>query len=258
MAFQTVFKRYELKYMLTFEQKERILRAMEPYMALDDYGRTVIRNIYFDTDHYRLVRHSIEGLGYKEKLRIRSYDKAEPESAVFVELKKKYQSIVYKRRVSLPEETAMKWALGERPCPEKTQISQEIDYFLAYYETLHPVVFLSYEREAFYAKDQSDFRVTFDDTILGRREDLSLKTEAYGTLLLPENMTLMEVKCSNGIPMWLVHILSKERIYKTSFSKYGTAYETIILPECCPGGAFTCLNHSLKEYSIPQSLRLSV
>ena len=59
MAFQTVFKRYELKYMLTLEQKGKILEAMSPHMELDKYGRTTIRNIYFDTDNYRLIRRSI-------------------------------------------------------------------------------------------------------------------------------------------------------------------------------------------------------
>lgn len=67
---QDVFKRYELKYMITKEQKEKLLKAMEPYMALDKYGRTTIRNIYFDTENYRLVRRSIERPAYKEKLRI--------------------------------------------------------------------------------------------------------------------------------------------------------------------------------------------
>lgn len=66
MAYQNVFQRYELKYMLTKEQKKKILAAMEPYMALDQYGRTTIRNIYFDTDNYRLIRHSIEKTAYKE------------------------------------------------------------------------------------------------------------------------------------------------------------------------------------------------
>ena len=51
MGFQTVFKRYEIKYMLTQEQKQKVLQAIEPYMALDEYGRTTIRNIYFDTDN---------------------------------------------------------------------------------------------------------------------------------------------------------------------------------------------------------------
>ena len=92
------------------------------------------------------------------------------------------------------------------------------------------MVFLSYEREAFYSKDRSDFRVTFDDTILCRQEDLSLESEAYGTPILPEGMVLMEIKCSGGIPLWMTHVLSEEQIYKTSFSKYGTAYKTLIYP----------------------------
>ena len=230
MAYQAVFKRYELKYLLTRQQKARILEAMEPYMALDQYGRTSIRNIYFDTDNYRLIRRSIEKPAYKEKLRIRSYQKAKPESTVFVELKKKYDSVVYKRRMSLSEEEALDWVTGKMHCKEETQISDEIDYFLHYYETLHPVVFLSYEREAYFCKDGGDFRVTFDDNILCRQEDLSLESDVWGTPILEEGKVLMEIKCSGGIPLWMAHVLSQEHIYKTSFSKYGTAYQTMIFP----------------------------
>ena len=230
MAFQTVFQRYELKYLLTGEQKEKVLHAIGPYMELDEYGRTTIRNIYFDTGNYRLVRHSIEKPAYKEKLRVRSYSQASPDSTVFVELKKKYRHVVYKRRISLPEEEAMDWMLGKRRCRPGTQISEEIDYFLEYYGTLRPAVFLSYDREAFYCKEPSDFRVTFDDTLLCRQEDLSLESAAYGTPLLPEGRVLMEIKCSGGIPLWMTHVLSAEHIYRTSFSKYGTAYKTMIFP----------------------------
>ena len=230
MAYQAVFKRYELKYMLTREQKLRVLQEMEPYMALDGYGRTTIRNLYFDTDSYRLIRRSIEGPAYKEKLRIRSYDRARPESAVFVELKKKYDSVVYKRRIAMPEREAMDWVCGGALCREESQISDEGDYLLWVYGSIRPALFLSYEREAYYARNESDFRVTFDDTILCRREELSLGSEIYGIPLLPEGMTLMEIKCSGGIPLWMTRVLSRERIYKTSFSKYGTAYQKIIYP----------------------------
>lgn len=231
MAFQTIFKRYELKYLLTESQKQTILQAMEPYMALDQYGRTTIRNIYFDTENYRLIRRSIDDPVYKEKLRIRSYCRAEPQTPVFVELKKKYRKVVYKRRIALPEEEAMDWVLSKRHCHENSQIAKEIDYFLQYYGLLIPVVFLSYEREAFYDKEQTGFRVTFDDTILYRPDDLSLESEVYGLPLLPEGKILMEIKCMGAIPMWMAEILSRERIYKTSFSKYGTAYRTMIFPQ---------------------------
>jgi hypothetical protein len=230
MAFQTVFKRYELKYMLTLEQKEKILDAMSPYMEIDKYGGTTIRNIYFDTDTYRLIRRSIEKPAYKEKLRIRSYSQATKDSTVFVELKKKYETVVYKRRLPLCEQDVMAWVCREKACPVDTQISHEIDYFIDFYEKLTPTVFLSYEREAYYDRRGGDFRVTFDDHILCRQTDVSLCSSTYGTPILPEGKVLMELKCSGGIPLWMVKALSCEHIYKTPFSKYGTAYRTLIFP----------------------------
>ena len=231
MALQTVFKRFELKYMLTLEQKEKILEAMLPYMQLDKYGRTTIRNIYFDTDNYRLIRRSIEKPVYKEKLRIRSYTQATADSMVFVELKKKYEKVVYKRRLPLCERDAMAWVCREHPCPADTQISREIDYFIDFYGELKPTVFLCYEREAYYDKGGGDFRVTFDDHVLCRQTDVNLCLPAYGTPILPDGKVLMELKCSGGIPLWMTEVLSRERIYKTSFSKYAVAYATQIFPQ---------------------------
>ena len=113
MAVQTVFKRYELKYLLTMAQKETVLKAMEPYMTLDKYGRTTIRNLYYDTDTYLLIRRSMEKPAYKEKLRLRSYQKAGLDDMVFAELKKKYNDVVYKRRIALPNREAIIWLAGE-------------------------------------------------------------------------------------------------------------------------------------------------
>ena len=107
MAYQMTFKRYELKYLLNRQEKEQVLLAMQPHMKLDDYGRTIIRNIYFDTNTFRLIRRSLEKPVYKEKLRIRSYKPVQTTDPVFVEIKKKYKSVVYKRRLQLPEEKVM-------------------------------------------------------------------------------------------------------------------------------------------------------
>jgi len=241
MPFQTVFQRYELKYLLTQAQKETVLQAMHPYMSLDKYGRTTIRNLYYDTDSYLLIRRSIEKPAYKEKLRIRSYSRVDGDSTAFVELKKKYKSVVYKRRISLPYAEAAAWLSRERHPDKHTQIANEIDYFLDYYGSLHPTVFLSYVREAYYANDGSDFRVTFDDNILCRQDELSLDSDVYGTEILPESKVLMEIKCSGGIPLWMTQVLSKEQIYKTSFSKYGTAYGMLIFPQTHPTNSYHML-----------------
>lgn len=230
VAYQAVFKRYEIKYLITQQQKQRILEAMAPHMKLDRYGRTTIRNLYFDTENYRLIRRSIEKPAYKEKLRIRSYRQASPGDAVFVELKKKYKSVVYKRRLAMPEAEAVNWLCGNGTVAD-SQIAREITYFKEFYKGLRPTVFLSYEREAYYSLDGSDFRITFDDHICCRRNDLSLESEPGGIPLLEDGKVMMEIKTSGGIPLWLTAVLTREKIFKTSFSKYGTAYQTIIFPE---------------------------
>ena len=224
MAYQMTFKRYELKYLLNKKEKEEILLAMKPHMKLDDYGRTVIRNIYFDTENFRLIRRSLEKPVYKEKLRIRSYKPVQITDPVFVEIKKKYKSVVYKRRLLLPEKTVMESFRTGEPLPVCSQIGDEIEY----YKNLQPSVFLSYEREAFYSLDGSDFRVTFDENILYRRNDISLGSEIYGHPLLGKQQTLMEIKTSGGIPLWMSETLTKHHLYKTSFSKYGSAYQRMM------------------------------
>lgn len=234
MGFKTVFKRYELKYMITKAQKEEILKAMSPYMEIDEFGRTTIRNIYFDTDDYILARHSIAKPAFKEKLRIRSYSKADEDSTVFVELKRKFDGVVYKRRVALTEHEARDWVHGLKTPDihsKEPQKTSEIDYFFEIYRDLRPALFLSYEREAFKMKGEGDFRVTFDENILARDYNISLESDAYGTSLLDEDMVLMELKCSGGLPLWMTDVLSELKVYKRSFSKYGTAYQTMIYPD---------------------------
>lgn len=229
MNIQTTFKRYEIKYILTKQQKEELMGLLLEHMVPDPFGDATIRNIYFDTDTYRLARRSIEKPVYKEKLRIRSYRQVSSEDMVFVELKKKYQSVVYKRRLALSEEEAMEWMNGGI-CPVDGQIASEIDYFYNYYETLHPVVFISYDRQAFYSESNPEFRISFDENIMSRQEDLSLAMESGGMRLLDSDNVMMEIKTSGGIPLWLTHFLTEKKLYKTSFSKYGTAYREQIFP----------------------------
>ena len=227
MKNQTVFKRYEIKYLITKQQKNIITDFMHEYMRGDEFGKSTLCNVYFDTDDYLLIRRSIEKPIYKEKLRIRSYGLASPESKVFVEMKKKYKSVVYKRRIAMKETEAMNYACKESQPLKNTQIIQEINYFLSLYKGLAPKVFLSYEREAFYEKQDANFRITFDENILWRDYDLSLCSDVYGNPILPDGKVLMEIKTVGAIPLWMTHVLTENKIYKTSFSKYGNAYKQI-------------------------------
>lgn len=228
MDYQNIFKRHEMKYLLTSQQKEQMLEALSLYMRPDHYGHACIRNIYYDTDNFRLIRRSLEKPAYKEKLRIRSYQAAGPDDTIFVELKKKYHSIVYKRRIAITEQAARECFQTDAPLPVRSQIADEIDYFRSYYQPLKPAVFLSYERDAYASVDGSDFRVTFDENIQYRQEDLSLGTEIYGKALLEPGEALMEIKAADAVPLWMSRQLAASEIYQTSFSKYGTAYQRIL------------------------------
>lgn len=226
MKTQMTFERYELKYILSRTQLQAVLQAMEPYMRPDVFGHSSIRNLYLDTPDYRLIRRSLERPVYKEKVRIRSYGRAGIDDEVFVELKKKYRSVVYKRRLSLPQNRVF-GCLHGLDCWPDTQIGQEIAYTMDFYPHLTPMVFLSYERDAFRSADGGDLRITFDTDIRFRRDRITLDSDTTGTPLLPRNQVLMEVKVAGGLPLWMANLLSEQKIYKTSFSKYGAAYQTM-------------------------------
>lgn len=233
--YQKNFKRYELKYLITKDEQRLIKAVMNDYMKPDEFGKSTIINMYLDTPTKLLIRRSIEKPVYKEKLRIRSYGIPNKNSTVFMELKKKYKGVVYKRRINMSEEEAENYLYKNIIPSQQNQVIREINYFCDFYRKIEPSVILSYEREAFYSKVDSNFRVTFDENILWRNYDLSLTKGVYGKKLLQKDMVLLEIKTVFGIPFWMTNILSKNHIYKTSFSKYGNAYKSIILKDFLGG-----------------------
>lgn len=228
MKNQMTFQRYEFKYLMDFRQMQAVLAAMAPHMVPDEYSHGSIRNLYLDTPDYRLIRRSLEKPIYKEKLRVRSYGQAGEHEPVFVELKKKYFSVVYKRRISIPQDEAMACIDGRQPWHD-SQIGRELAYTMDFYQSLRPAVFLTYERDSFRGVEDEELRVTFDIEIRFRREELTLDSDTWGTPILPPGQVLMELKVVGGLPLWMAHVLSQQGIFNTSFSKYGAAYQDIML-----------------------------
>lgn len=222
------FERRELKYRITDAQRAALEAAFGARMVPDEHGESTICNIYYDTADYRLIRASLEKPAYKEKLRLRSYGVTEPGGEVFLELKKKYKGIVYKRRITLPEDAAGEFIAGRAPLGEHGQIGREIEYFTAFYAPLLPAVHLSYERSAWFSREDRDLRITFDKNIRFRQEDVSLTLPAGGRRILPEGESLMEIKAAAALPLWLVSELDTLGIYQSTFSKYREAYKAIL------------------------------
>lgn len=226
---QTVFNRYEKKYIIPEERYLRLRRALEDHMEEDEYGRHTIYNLYYDTADFALIRRSIDKPVYKEKLRIRSYGIPEEDSTVFVEIKKKYRGVVNKRRVAMTLRQAYNYVeRGVRPVLrdpsyEDRQILNEIDYFLSHYP-LRRGMYLAYDRIAMRGL-HDDFRITFDTRIRNRVANMSLECAESGCQLLPDGYHLMETKVMGATPLWFSQILAQIGIFPTSFSKYGNFYK---------------------------------
>ena len=223
-----VMQRYELKYLLTAEQTERFLAGLEGRMLLDQYGRTSIASLYYDTPDYRLIRASLEKPPFKEKLRLRSYGLATDETPVYLELKRKAYGIVYKRRVQTTLPLVRQFFAGNGDICAGGQINHEITYFRDFYGNLAPACLIIYDREAYYEPD-GNLRLTVDFSPRYRVDQLDLTSSMSGRLLLPEGRTILEVKVQRALPLWLSALLTENGIYKSSFSKYGEAYKRQIM-----------------------------
>lgn len=217
------FRRYEVKYFLSAGQYSALLCEIKKHMSPDEYGKTAICNIYYDTDDWDLIRQSTEKPVYKEKLRVRSYGVPEENGRVFIEIKKKFSGVVYKRRISSVAESAEKFLQSPISADSASQIEKEIKWFQFYHKS-SPKVFIGYDRIAYIGRDDPDLRITFDTNMRWRDYDLDLRSGDYGSPLIDEDKILMEIKVFGACPLWLSRLLSEIGAFPTSFSKYGACY----------------------------------
>lgn len=233
-AINYVFQRYEKKYLLDQDQYEKVKQIFQGKLEVDEYGLHNICNIYYDTDQYDLIRRSIDKPVYKEKFRLRCYGVPSDHDMVYLEIKKKYEDVVYKRRVGMTLLQAMNYLeRGEKP-DETSQILREIDYFFSYYQP-KPKVYIAYDRTALYGLQDNRVRVTFDQNIRYRFNDLYLQNGDYGDRLLPDDIYLMEIKVQGAFPLWLTKALNKISIYPISYSKYGAIYKNELMKSTIGG-----------------------
>ena len=158
-----VFNRYEVKYLLNKTQYENILSAVPEYMTSDKYNKNntfySISNLYLDSNEDYFIRRSIEKPVFKEKLRLRAYGTPALDDIVYLEIKKKFKGLVNKRRTPFILQEAYNFLNnGTIPSESKLngQVFREIEYVMKLFNS-YPKVYISYDRLAFFAKDNGDF-----------------------------------------------------------------------------------------------------
>ena len=214
------FQRIEKKYLLDQKQYQELKEKLMDHVVPDKYFETSIRSLYYDTDKFELIRRSIEKPEYKEKLRVRSYGKADQDDEVFVELKKKLDGMVYKRRTKARYADLMNNI--EKVDFKDRQVGNEIRYALNYYGKLRPAVYIGCKRHSYSGKDDESLRVTFDSDISYRMKDLSLNESDKDKKVTDK--IVMELKVKDAMPLWLTSLLDEVKAYPRGFSKVGTAF----------------------------------
>lgn len=230
-----VFNRYEHKYLMDKATYKKVLAIMDIHMTLDKHNKDhkpyTIANVYYDTPDDYLIRKSLSKPLYKEKLRLRSYGVPNSDTKVFLEIKKKYNGLVNKRRSVLKLAEAQELLKTGEVTEVKNymngQVLNEIEYFLSHYNLL-PKVYLAYDRVAYFEQGNPDLRISFDMNIRSRRYNVALEKGDYGEALLDGNTYLMEIKTSLSKPLWLTNMLTELGIKRQSFSKYGTEFKNTI------------------------------
>lgn len=231
-----VFDRIEKKYLITKDDKAQLLKTIKQHMKQDDYYQSEVYNLYFDTDNFDLIIQSIDQPIFKHKLRARSYKGYD---RVFLEIKTKIRgqdlNPGYKRRVMITHDdfdqlvkgkkTIQELAAKTEETPADRQIAKEVDHLITHFD-LKPKIMTMYNRESY--KGEDGLRITFDENLKYRDKNLNLKQPKRGKIYFKDKRNIiMEIKAHGVLPLWLVKILSANKLYPQQFSKVGKSYEKI-------------------------------
>jgi len=235
--FKDNFSRYEFKFPMSYDDMDRMIDDLIPYVKKDkyvnEYGIYTISSLYLDNPRKECYYETLNNDFYRQKVRLRVYGKHNDDNSdSFLELKTKIDGLVVKRRVHMKLSDAVAFI---NECYEKgadagtdyqcsnPQILREIKHVIIKKE-LSPVNVISYERLPLVSTEDSSLRITFDFNIRSRGDDLDLTHGTDGARRIPKQVAVLEVKTNKAIPLWLTKILAKYKYRNQTFSKYCSHY----------------------------------
>ena len=189
-----------------------------------EHGPSVVRSVYLDTPTLQIARTSEEHPSYREKLRLRAYGEPHVGELAFLELKKKLNGVVYKRRVQMRLRDALALLRGEQP--PITQIEREIVAAAGRYDGLGPMAYIAYDRAALYELGNRDLRMTYDRRVRARWDAPALDLTGGTEQLLEDGLPILKIKSSRALPAWLVDAISELGLVQRPWSKSGMACRT--------------------------------
>ena len=232
---ETTFKRIETKYIVSKDKLDKLIQDLKEYLVEDDYPISTISNIYFDTEDFDVLLDDDFGAKRKEKVRMRTYlSHPKADSQVFLEIKTKDQEGIGRkyRLLSTPSSIISFITKGHLDVSITDTVVIETvkklqrDYRFA----IKPRMYIYYDRYSLKEKksiegyDYNKIRITIDQNLIYRDENVSLFAGNHGAPLLDDSTVIMEIKAPGNKPQWLQDILDKYGLMEHKFSKYSCAY----------------------------------
>jgi len=223
-SYTRAFNRYEIKYVLHYEQAARLLEMIDPFIEVDRYagahGHYRIVSLYYDSPQLVAFWEKIDGVKFRRKLRVRRYD-ADTDGRAYLEIKQRIDRTVQKRRVAGEAGEIIAWLGGATDDGDFDDPVYQEAQWLAHTQRLKPQVITSYTREAYFGKYERGLRVTLDKNIRWRPFRGPLRcSPGSDRFILPPHQFVLEVKCNDMIPGWLCSCLNHLNLQIDRFSKY--------------------------------------
>ncbi|MFX1371977.1 MAG: VTC domain-containing protein [Promethearchaeota archaeon] len=228
-----------MKYQISLKERDNLLRYIQPFIRLDPYVQNSydyeVRSLYFDSNFQHSFLEKENGIGIRKKLRIRFYPNftRDHQDFAFIEIKKKFNENVAKRRIYVPLENALNIlnsnhkvakSFYENASTQDKGTLKEI-WFLYKKYNLKPVCIVSYKRQAYQSRFEKTFRITLDTNVKVRNHNLNLKIGGGSKFIVPQRICIMEVKFNNFIPNWAIKIIQKNDCIQYKISKFATGIE---------------------------------
>jgi hypothetical protein len=222
--------RFELKYLITLKQAEKIKSALGAYLVPDQHGGShgqyTLASLYYDSPGLRCYRENLDGIKTRRKLRIRHYETngvLTERTPVFLEVKQRVDRVTQKRRAILPYGEALRLC-NDRQMPDCASVDKVIleeIYVLLWQYNLRPASIVRYNRQALAGTDHNPgLRVTLDTSLSFQAHQLHLHEPPTGLPLLPPASVVMEIKVNERIPIWLTELIAAHNLCLTGMSKY--------------------------------------
>lgn len=230
--------RHEIKYLVNIDEIEPFFKDLEQYCSYDPHvGQTnsyEIASIYYDTKDLRFYWDREESVGYRRKIRLRSYNTDGISTALFIEIKEKHKNFVLKKRINLKSSKVLDLGIPHNEIPlslviadlEDTAEAREMNYLHSRLE-LHPIVNVRYIRKPMIPKYEDDMRITLDTKITAGGTSLSVFNKDEEKFICDPKHGVLEIKTNKSIPLWLHSIAKRYHLKHTKFSKYCSGVDVV-------------------------------